>query len=229
MNLPQTLWLARHGESIANIARHKAEAEGRPEIDFPMREPDVPLSDVGVKQSMALGETFAALAAETKPTRVYTSPFLRTIDSARILAETAGIDPAAVRSDERLREREMGIFDRLTMIGARQKYPEECVRREHLGKYYYRAPGGENWCDVILRVRSFWEELLEKEQAANILIVTHEVVIRSFSCVIESLGEPEIMEKDRASDFANGAITEYKLDRLSGTLQVSRENYLPGL
>lgn len=229
MNLPQILWLARHGESLANVARHKAEAEGLPAIDFPMREPDVPLSDLGKAQSITMGKWFTALPDDKKPALVYTSPFLRTIESAKLLAETAGLGDVRVISDERLREREMGIFDRLTKHGAMQKYPDECARRELLGKYYYRAPGGENWCDVILRLRSFWQDLLEKGSTENLLIVTHEVVIRCFRCVIESLSEERIMEIDRTSDVSNGAITEYNSNDISGELKLSLDNFIPNM
>jgi probable phosphoglycerate mutase len=228
MSLPQRLWLARHGESVANIARHKAEAEGLLMMEYPYREPDVPLSELGKQQSVALGKWFAALPGEIKPECIYTSTFVRTTQSARLLAESAGLNIEIV-SDERLRERELGIFDRMTRLGAMEKYPDECARRENLGKYYYRAPGGENWCDVILRARSFWDDLIEEGPAANILILTHEVVVRCFRCILESLTEQEIMKIDQASDFNNGALSEYRLDTGANKLTPVRDNFLPGV
>lgn len=226
MSLPKTLWLARHGESVANVARHKAEAEGLLMMEYSYREPDVPLSELGRQQSAAMGKWFAALPDEDKPERIYTSTFVRTTESADLLAKSAGL-AVDIISDERLRERELGIFDRMTRLGAMEKYPDECARREHLGKYYYRAPGGENWCDVILRARSFWDELVEENAAANILILTHEVVVRCFRCVIESLSETEIMQIDQASDFYNGALLEYRLDDTGNKLTLVRDNFLP--
>ena len=196
-------------------------------MDYSYREADVPLSEFGRQQSAAVGKWFAALPEEDKPLRIYTSTFLRTTESAKYLVENAGLNVEVI-PDERLRERELGIFDRMTKHGAMLKYPDECERREHLGKYYYRSPGGENWCDVILRVRSFWDDLLEDKTPANILIVTHEVVVRCFRCVLESLGEPEIMAIDAASDFNNGALIEYRADEISGALKLVRDNFLPG-
>ena len=229
MNLPKKLWLVRHGESLANLARHKAEAEGLPEIDFPFREPDVPLSELGRQQASETGKWLSAFSKENKPTRIYVSPFARTLESAKLVADAVGLNGITTIVDERLREREMGIFDRLTKIGALQKYPDEYARRERVGKYYYRAPGGENWCDVILRVRSFWHDLLENETAENVLIVTHEVVIRCFRCVIESLAETQIMEIDRLSDIKNGAITEYEIQEIPPGLKLLQDNFLPGV
>lgn len=44
---PDTLWIARHGESAGNVARDAAQLARLPVIDIPLRDPDVPLSDLG--------------------------------------------------------------------------------------------------------------------------------------------------------------------------------------
>ncbi len=64
-----------------------------------------------------------------------------------------------VLTDERLRDRELGILDRLTRLGVKTRYPDEAERRLWLGKLYYRPPGGESWADVALRLRSILDEL----------------------------------------------------------------------
>ena len=66
---------------------------------------------------------------------------------------TAGGAPRPVL-DERLRERDLGLFDGMTGQGIKDTYPEEAARRSAMGKFYYRPPGGESWTDVVLRVRS---------------------------------------------------------------------------
>lgn len=55
---PHTLWVVRHGESAGNVARDAAEAGGLPMIDLAWRDIDVPLSDLGMAPSRALGEWF---------------------------------------------------------------------------------------------------------------------------------------------------------------------------
>ena len=41
------------------------------------------------------------------------------------------------------------------------RHPAEVPRARraaaHVGKFYFRPPGGESWCDVILRLRSLIE------------------------------------------------------------------------
>jgi len=227
MNLPEKLWLVRHGESLENVARHFAEANGNHDIIFPQRQSDVPLSDIGKKQAVQLGEWFAALPETDRPNGIYSSSFVRALETAELIAENGGLDLPEIVVDERLREREQGIFQRLTVAGAIAKYPEECARREQIGKYYYRAPGGESWCDVILRLRSFWRDLREAEIKGKVLLVTHEAVIRCFRCVVEGLTEEQIMEIDRQGDIHNGAITEYKFEANSGKLVLSLDNVVP--
>ncbi len=209
VRMPQTLWLVRHGESTANVARHKAEAENLLTIDFTEREADVPLSNYGVEQSIKVGKYF--LNETEKPTVVFCSPFARTSETARLIVENAELKEAKIFYDERIRERELGIFDRLTSRGVLEKYPEEYAKRRHTGKFYYRPTGGESWADVALRIRSFWRDLREEFSGERVLITTHEAVIHIFRYVLERMTEAEILEIDGTFDIANCEVTTYHL------------------
>lgn len=219
--IPKLLWLVRHGESTSNIARQKAESEKLLEIEFPEREADVPLSEFGKNQSATLGKWFAV--QPEKPTIIYSSPYIRTLETTKIIQETAKLTDVKIRFDERLRERELGIFDRLTKLGAFEKYADECARRELHGKFYHRPPGGENWVDVCARLRSFIETDLSKLENEKVLIVTHEVVIHCFRYILENLTEAEILAIDSARDVGNCAITSYEFEGASCALKL--ENF----
>lgn len=225
MNFPNLIWIVRHGESTANVARRKAELEDSKTIDFIGREMDIPLSEAGVEQSVALGRWFEF--QPEKPTVIFASPYLRTFETARFIAENAGLDAVEIFHDERIREREFGIFDRLTWRGSVEKYPDEMAKRELIGKFYYRPPGGESWCDVALRVRNFWRDLCLHHRDEHVLIVTHEVVVRVFRYVVERLTEAEILAIDKASDVANGAVTAYHSERETKKLVLKLDNFLP--
>ena len=56
---PETLWIVRHGESAGNLARAAATAARLPIIDIEGRDVDVPLSELGERQSRALGRWFS--------------------------------------------------------------------------------------------------------------------------------------------------------------------------
>jgi broad specificity phosphatase PhoE len=222
---PKLLWLVRHGESTANVARRKAEAENSSTIDFIGREMDIPLSETGVEQSIALGRWFEA--QPEPPTVIFASPYLRTFETARFIAENAKFEDVEIFHDERIRERELGIFDRLTWRGSVEKYPEECAKRQEIGKFYYRPPGGESWCDVALRVRNFWRDLCLHHADERVLIVTHEVVIRVFRYVVERMSETEILAIDKASDILNGAVSSYHFDAAGNKSVLKLDNHLP--
>lgn len=221
---PKILWLVRHAESIANLARRKAESEGLLTIEFPGREMDVPLSEHGVKQSMALGDWFANQSE--KPTVVISSPYERTKETARLILDTAKIENAKVFYDERLREREFGIFDRLTWAGSLEKYPEECEKRVQIGKFYYRPPHGESWCDVAVRVRSVWRDVQEDFAGENVMIVSHEAVIHLLRYVLENLTEEEILKIDRAADIINCQTITYLFDDKEQKLILEEDNFV---
>ncbi|HQU81592.1 MAG TPA: histidine phosphatase family protein [Pyrinomonadaceae bacterium] len=221
IQIPKSLWLVRHGESTSNIARQIAESEKLLEIDFPEREADVPLSELGKKQSATVGKWFAAQAE--KPSIIYSSPYVRTFETTKIIQETANFQDIKIRFDERLRERELGVFDRLTKLGALAKYAEESARRELHGKFYHRPAGGESWIDVVFRLRSFIETDLSKLTNEKVLIVTHEVVIHCFRYILENLTEAEILEIDRARDISNCAITSYEFEGVNCALKL--ENF----
>jgi broad specificity phosphatase PhoE len=119
---PQVLWIARHGQSAGNVAREAAEAARHAWIDVATRDMDTPLSRLGERQAVALGRWFGQMPAAEQPNVVLCSPYVRAVQTSTILVDAAGIDTASliVQRDERLREKEFGVLDRLTNVGIRQ-------------------------------------------------------------------------------------------------------------
>lgn len=153
----------RHGESSGNVARDAAEATGSPTIDLDGRDVDVPLSPLGERQARALGRWFAAKPEAERPTAILVSPYVRAMQTAALVAGSSGLSDGsrAIANviDERLREKEFGSLNRLTRAGIIARFPEQADLYTKIGKFYYRPPGGESWCDVILRVRSVLDRI----------------------------------------------------------------------
>jgi len=208
---PASLMLVRHGESLGNVARDAAESSASPRIDIAERDMDVPLSERGAEQSAAVGEWLRQLRT-ARPAVVLASPYLRAAQTAQIAVGVAGIAGPVVL-DERLREREFGALDRLTRIGIEQRFPEEAAARARVGKFYYRPPSGESWCDVALRVRSALDSITREYSGRRVLIVTHEVVIFMFRYILEQLTEPDVLAIARKKQLANGSVTSFVLAR----------------
>jgi broad specificity phosphatase PhoE len=120
--------------------------------------------------------------------------------------------PARTIVDERLREREFGIFDRLTAAGIRERFPEEAAHRRRLGKFYHRPPGGESWADVILRLRSAMNTINLHYCNKRVLIVCHQVVVLCFRYILEELDEATILTIDRQGEVLNCGIAAYDFD-----------------
>lgn len=209
---PSSLQLVRHGESAGNVARDAAEAAGRPTIDIAERDMDVPLSAAGREQAGALGRWLVDQGRQ-RPTVAVASPYVRAQQTARIALDTAGLSDLELVVDERLREREFGVLDRLTKVGIEQRFPEEAAARQRVGKFYHRPSGGESWCDVGLRVRSAVDSLTREHAGERLLLVAHQVVILMFRYVLDHLSEAEILAIDRETQLANCSVTTYECDR----------------
>jgi broad specificity phosphatase PhoE len=214
---PTRLWLARHGQSAGNVAREAAEAASQLSIDIADRDVDVPLSALGQQQAVAMSGWFRALPHSERPSVVLFSPYVRARGTAQAVLDVLDRDSlCAVVADERLREKEFGILDRLTVLGIGEKYPELAEQRRHVGKFYFRPPGGESWCDVILRLRSVIDTLCRDYRGERVLIVAHQVIVNCFRYLLEELDEEAILAIDRAGDVPNCGITDYRFDARAG-------------
>lgn len=229
---PQILWIARHGQSAGNVARDAAEAAGLALIDIEFRDIDTPLSELGVEQSRALGRWFADLPAAERPEVILCSPYIRARETARLVLEHAGLQAKKdvwLRMDERLREKEFGVLDRLTKHGIQQKFPDLNEQRNHVGKFYFRPPGGESWCDVILRLRSLTEMVTREHGGQRVLVVAHQVIVNCMRYLLENLDEAQILAIDKMGDVPNCAVTSYRFDPSNEQLAPDLVNFIAPL
>lgn len=198
--------LVRHGESVGNVARARAIATGSHVVDIDQRDADVPLTAQGQDQARALGRWLGRLPADERPQSVWTSAYLRAVETAAIALRIGGLDVPS-RLDERLRDRELGVLDRLTGAGVDARFPDEAQRRRHLGKFYYRPPGGESWADVALRVRSLLADLDRFEPGRRVALVAHDAVILLIRYALEALTESALLEIEQNTTVANTGVT----------------------
>jgi 2,3-bisphosphoglycerate-dependent phosphoglycerate mutase len=231
---PDRLWIVRHGESAGNVAWQAALAARSAVIDVADRDIDVKLSARGEQQARAVGRWFAGKPAHERPNVLFSSPYLRARRTAELMREEGGISAPHVPHcvDERLREKEFGILDRLTAHGIRERHPELAELRRHLGKFYFRPPGGESWADVILRLRSVLDTISLHHCRERVLIVAHQVVVLCLRYLLENLDEEQILTIDREADVANCSVTEYAFDpnvAQHGGLILRRYNFVAPL
>ena len=204
---PATITLVRHAESLGNVADSRAHETEAEVLDLDARDADVALSPAGREQASALAAWLDSDAGrESVPDMVVCSPYRRAAETAERALGRTGL---AVTYDERLRERDLGIFDGLTGRGIKARYPEEAERRSRLGKFYYQPPSGESWCDVALRVRDLLRDV-ERLDGARLWLVTHQAVIMAFRYVLEELTEETLLDIDRSTPLPNVSLTAYE-------------------
>jgi broad specificity phosphatase PhoE len=214
---PETLTLVRHSESVGNLADAEAQRKGVDRLELDIRDADVGLSDAGRQQADALAAWLKQAAEGERPTVVVSSPYRRALETAQ--RATEGLDLEVVL-DERLRERDLGVFDGLTGKGIRSEYADEAERRKKVGKFYYQPPSGESWADVVLRTRSLLADLRQGFGGARVWLFSHQAVIMSYRYVLDGLTEDQLMEIDRTTRLGNVSLTTYT--RPHGELELDR-------
>jgi broad specificity phosphatase PhoE len=206
------LFLVRHGQSAGNLAADDAHRTGADRLTLEIRDMDVELSPLGEEQARATANW--AQAAHLTDPLVFCSPYRRAEQTARL-----ALDSMPIRLDERLREREFGVLDRLTRRGVEAIYPEQAAARAFLGKFYHRPPGGESWVDVALRLRMFLADVeVERASRRDVVIVTHQAVITMTRYILERLDEHTTLEIDRTRQIPNCSVTTYERREAAWTL-----------
>ncbi|MEV4443032.1 histidine phosphatase family protein [Streptomyces sp. NPDC049577] len=187
------LTIVRHAESVANALYARAEQTGATGPVLDCADADVPLSEPGVRQARATGRWLAALGPGDAPDLVLCSPCLRATRTWDLMAAQVGDPdrmPPSALTDERLRDREAGVFELMPPTAVRARSPEEADRRRRVGEWHYRPPGGESPADVALRVRDLLTELGDAAPGRRVLVVAHDVVVIAARHVLAGIGGP---------------------------------------
>lgn len=204
---PKRLVIVRHGQSEQNVALDLLEdgLEERLAEQKQIRDPDVRLTRRGIEQAR---ETGKYLSAKGQFDQCYSSPYERTLQTAREIIDNIGYE-LRLFTDNRLREKEFGRLHGHSKQEILEKYPEEFEDRERDGKYWYRLPRGENYPDVEARVHSFLDKLVRDYGGKSVLVVTHQVPYKMFRALFEHLDEKQVLA---LADAPNCGMAEFKID-----------------
>jgi broad specificity phosphatase PhoE len=170
---PHTIYLIRHGESLANVDR---------EVHYITPDWKVPLTEKGLIEAKEAGarlyeELHEQIEKEIRPLlRIYRSPYIRARQTCdQILSYFPWCD---VREDPRLREQDWGNY---MSPEINKKIDEE---RDKHGTFFYRMLNGESGADVYDRITTFLDTLYRDFENPRYprfaLIVSHGLTIRLF-------------------------------------------------
>ena len=114
---------------------------------------------------------------------IYVSAYQRTWQTIADVAERLHLTPMV---DERLNEIDNGLVDEMTEREFEQNFPD--VWQAYVARTAdFRFPGGESGTEVQERVRDFFEEKRRLHKDSDILLVSHEGLIRQMMCYVMGL------------------------------------------
>lgn len=113
---------------------------------------DLPLNDTGRQQAAGAGTLLGWLDKKVGELDFVAAPLLRTRQTAEIVRTTLGLDAAAYRQDERLKELDFGKWEGLTWPQIRETDPTNFALRQ-ADPWGFPMPGGESYGQVAERVR----------------------------------------------------------------------------
>jgi probable phosphoglycerate mutase len=141
---------------------------------------DPPLNDAGREQANAV----AARVALLRPARVVTSPLVRAMETAAIVAAACGLG-SDVAVDDRLIEVDYGEYDGLPL----GDLPEDLVWRWR-NDADFAPPGGESLASVRKRMGAYTSEVLDALADGPHVAVSHVSPIKA--AVLWALGLPDL-------------------------------------
>ena len=154
-----TLLAIRHGETELNVAKRY---QGHS---------DSPLTENGRKQVSSLGRRMEKMKFDT----LISSDLGRTQETATIIAEYTG---HSIKTDSRLRERNYGVLERLTVSDIKAGH-SEVLERLDANDPDYIIPDGESLRQHFQRNVAVFEELQSGISDGRVALVVHGGVLDS--------------------------------------------------
>lgn len=148
-----TYFVMRHGQTTHNL-------EGR--VSGLVNNEDH-LTPLGQAQAHESGVSALSKGIDM----IIASPFIRTHETAEIVAKEIGMDPSSIIFDDRLHEMSVPMYEGRTWREYHDDFPKTAEN-------FQKAPeGNESYMDVKRRVMSFLYDLEHTYKDKKILIVTH--------------------------------------------------------
>jgi broad specificity phosphatase PhoE len=160
------VYLARHGESDWNAANR---FQGHS---------DRPLTELGRKQAHALADLVAAEDVEV----IYSSPLIRALETARIVAAPAGLE---VTTRDDLREVDTGSWSGLSRAEVRERFPDGFERWISGGAGW---EDGETYEEMAERVLAALRDIAAMHPEGRVLVVSHGGPIRAIQAAAVGMG-----------------------------------------
>ena len=194
-----TVYFVRHGQTDWN-------ATGR----FQGSQ-DIPLNALGKEQAVRSGELLTDILAndDHDPAKIpfVSSPLGRARNTMELLRGVLGVPPHDYQLDDRLREIGYGHWEGSTLAQMEVSHPDVFAERQ-ADKWGVPPPGGESYASVTIRMRDWYDSLLQDTVA-----VSHGGSMRALlvALAIETpVGAADLtIEQGVVYVFADGQVTKH--------------------
>lgn len=170
---PTRVFLLRHGQTPLTAQRRFSGRGGA----------DVGLIEDGRREAQQAATVLSDRLGSTPLAAVIASPLLRTLQTARIVADRLGL---SVQTDDDLAEMAFGEWDGLTFTEARAR--DEQAFDAWIADPSLAPPGGESLVDLAGRAETVAARVVAEFEAESVLLVTHAMPIKAM--VAAALGAP---------------------------------------
>lgn len=158
MTKPTRVFMVRHGATVLTAEDRFAGST------------DVALSDTGREQMKRL----ARRLGNERVAAIYASPMTRTLECARILADSYALP---VEACDGLREISHGHWEQMTRREVEQRFPAEAAAWEE-DPYTFAPDRGESGLAVTARALPVLLKLVRGHPGESIVVVSHKATIR---------------------------------------------------
>jgi broad specificity phosphatase PhoE len=160
-----TLYFLRHGQTPASQGDAFCGSGLDPE-----------LTDAGAEMAQAFAAAYRTMSWRA----VYASPLRRTVATARPLCEALGLE-VELRDD--LKEIGYGAWEGKTKDEVERDYHDDYIK--WLADPAWHAPtGGEQAVVIARRAQRTLEEIMQRFDEGNVLVVSHKATIRIMLCAL---------------------------------------------
>lgn len=198
-----TIYLIRHGENKANLTK-----------EFSYKKVDYPLTAKGVLQAQQTAEYFRDKHID----EIYASPLRRARETAQIIASALDLK---VQVMEQFREVNVGALEGQSPNKANWAKHDQVIADWYTRNRPETAfPGGENYIQVLRRMRDGLQRIVDHKDGKHIIIVGHGGI---FTAAVRDLCRNANMSKLSQWEYHNCAITTIELstsgEQLEGVLK----------
>jgi probable phosphoglycerate mutase len=191
------LILIRHAESVANAERRFT------------RGPYEPLTPRGREDALRTGRQ---LLGRFDPVALYASPFVRALETARLIGGALGLEPRIV---EDLREQDFGEL-------RGHSYADYVADPSAggIGRWTHRPPGGETLAEVAQRAGRALDAIAAAHLGEEVILVSHGAVMAA----LRGFAQQRFDEAPVGTSNASGYLLQWRAMRYEGPFPLPIED-----